>query len=795
MENLKHIHFQSALKAFQKGDLKTAKHFAKLALSLNPASADCLNLLGIIYGSLGEHLEAEKLLLRAASLNKKSYHILFNLGTCLSNQDRDEAALKWYEKSIELNKTSPDIWVNYGKSLAKLDRLEESLKAFDTALKFFPNHPVALVNRAATLYKMERFIDALESCQHATERSPNLADGWQTLGSILSKVDQHAAAVDAYTRALHLNPTCSETWHKQGLLFFDMNRLDEALDCYERALSLRPGSSDILMNQGVVLQRLQRYEESLLCFSQLIKSEPQNASTRFNLGIVYGELKNPAASLACYDEAVRLNPSFAEAWNNRGNTLHELGQYPDAIQSIVRGLELGLKGDFALGNLVHSQLKICEWSGLGLRLSQICTALKNREQVVTPFVALGVLDSPKHQRLAAEIYLKDRLKSVAQVEIRALPKTPPRIKIGYFSMDFREHAVAYLIAELFELHSRNDFEIFGFSFGENTQDSMRKRIELSVDHFFDVSESMDRDIVSLARSLNIDIAVDLGGLTKGSRPEIFSKRVAPIQINYLGYPGTMGSEDYEYIIADKILIPPGDQDSFSEKVIYLPDSYQVNDRKRTAPNQRISKSALNLPEGAFVYCCFNNNWKILPEIFDLWMKIIIHVEGSILWLFEDNSIAANNLKHEASLRGVSPDRIIFAKHMPHAEHLARYQLADLFLDTLPYNAHTTASDALWAGLPVLTRKGKTFAGRVAASLLGSLDLGELVTATPEEYVSLATELAHDRGKLSRIKQKLEQNKATAPLFDTPLFTKYIESAYKTAYQLESSNTPRNHIYV
>jgi hypothetical protein len=227
----------------------------------------------------------------------------------------------------------------------------------------------------------------------------------------------------------------------------------------------------------------------------------------------------------------------------------------------------------------------------------------------------------------------------------------------------------------------------------------------------------------------------------------------------------------------------------------LPNSYQVNDRKRTAPDQRISKSILNLPEGAFVYCCFNNNWKILPEIFDLWIKIIIHVEGSILWLFEDNPIAANNLKHEASLRGVSPDRIVFAKHMPHAEHLARYQFADLFLDTLPYNAHTTASDALWAGLPVLTRKGKTFAGRVAASLLGSLDLGELVTATSEEYVNLAIELAHNRGKLSRIKQKLEQNKASAPLFDTPLFTKHIESAYKAAYQIESSSAPRNHIYV
>ena len=357
-----------------------------------------------------------------------------------------------------------------------------------------------------------------------------------------------------------------------------------------------------------------------------------------------------------------------------------------------------------------------------------------------------------------------------------------KIRVGYYSADFHNHATGYLMAELIELHDHHRFECIGISFGPKHHDQMQLRLEQSFDQFIDASAMSDIQIAQLSRELKIDIAVDLKGFTQHCRTGIFAYRAAPIQVNYLGYPGTMAAEYMDYLIADKVLIPEQSQGAYSEKIVYLPHSYQVNDRQRVISDKVFTRAELGLPEQGFVFCCFNNNFKILPAMFESWMRILKAVEGSVLWLYQDNEGAVDNLKKEAKARGVDPDRIIFAKRLPLEEHLARHRQADLFIDAFPYNAHTTASDALWAGLPVLTLMGQSFAGRVAASLLTAIGLPELITTTPAAYEALAIELAKSPEKLTALKQKLSNNRLTTPLFNTPQFTQDLERAYVQMYE-------------
>jgi predicted O-linked N-acetylglucosamine transferase (SPINDLY family) len=374
-------------------------------------------------------------------------------------------------------------------------------------------------------------------------------------------------------------------------------------------------------------------------------------------------------------------------------------------------------------------------------------------------------------------------------------KRREKIRIGYYSEDFREHPVTYLITELFELHNKDQFELFGFYLGPPDSSKMHKRVLSAFNQFIDVRLKSDKDIALMSREIGIDIAVDLGGFTGLHRPGIFSYRAAPIQVNYLGYPGTMGAKYIDYIIADLTLIPIESEQYYSEKIVYLPNTYQPNDRNRLVAEKVFTKDELDLPKDSFVFCCFNNSFKITPDTFDGWMRILKAVKNSVLWLLEDNPITKLNLRKEAQVRGIDSSRLIFAKRMFPSENLARHQAADLFLDTLPYNAHTTASDALWVGLPILTCMGKSFASRVAASLLNAIELPELITTTQEQYEAKAIELATNPEKLKAIKYKLERNRFTTALFDTPRFTKHIEAAYKQMYERYQTDLQPNNIYI
>jgi predicted O-linked N-acetylglucosamine transferase (SPINDLY family) len=435
---------------------------------------------------------------------------------------------------------------------------------------------------------------------------------------------------------------------------------------------------------------------------------------------------------------------------------------------------------------MHGNMLLCKWDEFKLRFSDLEQKIKSGAKSSLNFILVGLTDSAELQLKASQTWSKefpqnDSLGPIKKTE----PK--PKIRLGYYSADFYNHATCILMAELFEKHDRSKFELFAFSFGPDIKDHMRTRVEASFDQFIDVSSMSDKEIAEFSRMLGIDIAIDLKGSTKDHRFGIFSYRAAPVQVSYLGYPGTMGAEYIDYLIADKTLIPEASQKFYTEKIAYMPHSYQVNDRSRVISDRVFTKQEVGLPDEGFVFACFNSNYKITPDVFDVWVRILKSVEGSVLWLFEDNETAATNLRKEAQKRGLSPERLVFAPKMEISEHLARHKLADLFIDTLPCNAHTTASDALWAGLPVLTCMGESFASRVAASLLNAIEMPELITSSLKEYEELAVALGKDPQRIQALKQKLESNKLTTPLFDSTMFTSSFEDVLKQIFSKNITN--------
>ena len=475
------------------------------------------------------------------------------------------------------------------------------------------------------------------------------------------------------------------------------------------------------------------------------------------------------------------------ALTNLGRHAEALAAYDKAfaLEPDMIGLETGR---------LNLKLRICDWSNIESACAHLISSVRSGK-IRSPFHFLAISSSSADRLQCAKLLIANRFPPSQKPLWQGERYDHKRIRVAYLSSDFREHAMSFLAAGMFECHDKSHFDVTAISCGPDDNSELRQRLKASFEHFIDARMYGDDQIANLLKEFEIDILVDLTGFTDGPRTGVFAKRPAPIQINYLGYPGTMGAPYIDYIIADRIIIPEHQREFYSEKVVYLPNSYQVNDAKRSIGSKAFTRMELGLPLTGFVFCCFNDNYKIMPHVFDCWMRILKQVEGSVLWLLEDNVAAANNLRKEAVARGVDAKRLVFAKHLPRSDHLARHRLADLFLDTLPVNAHTTASDALWAGLPVLTCLGETFAGRVAASLLNAIGLPELITTTLESYERMAIDLATHPEKLATVKRKLAENRLTTPLFDTKLFTRHIEAAYTAMYERYQAGLPPDHIVI
>jgi len=628
----------------------------------------------------------------------------------------------------------------------------------------------------------------------AVEIKPDLAEAYYNRGIALQGLKLLEEAIDSYDRAIEIKPDLAEAYYNRGIALQELKRLEEVIDSYDRAIQIKPDLAEAYSNRGNALKELKRLDDAVASYDRAIEIKPNLAEAYYNRGIALKELKRYEEALASYDHAIEIKPDYAEAYSNRGIALRDLKRLDEAIASHNKVLELRPDYEYLLGYQFHSKMHMCDWQDFEANVENLLLRISEGKKSSPSFTVLALTDSLSIQRKVSEIWVND--KHPFNPSLGIIPKNPRngKIRIGYYSADFREHPVSYLVAEFFELHNKDNFELIAFYFGAPEASKMHQRVSLAFDKFIDVRFKSDKEVAELSRAMDISIAVDLTGLTKDGRLGIFSYRAAPIQLSYLGYLGTIGAEYYDYLIADKKIIPVENQKFYTEKIVYLP-SYQVNDSKRLIADKIFEKVELNLPINGFVFCCFNDNYKILPTTFDGWMKILNAVPGSTLFLYAANKWAEANLKIEAEKRGVSQNRLVFGNRIERSEYLARFKVADLFLDTLPYNAGTTASDALWAGLPVLTCMGESFASRVASSLLNAIELPELITNTQADYEAKAIELGNNPAKLKAIKDRLERNRLTTALFDTPRFTKHIEAAFMKMYERYHADLPPDHIYI
>jgi len=588
------------------------------------------------------------------------------------------------------------------------------------------------------------------------------------------------------TQLLRLQPKNGDVLHLLGIVCGLRGKPLEAIEYLRRCLKLEQNNSSVHFNLAKALSDAQLEGESIIHHLQAAELEPLNPDIWVNYGKSLDNLRRPQEALICHERAIALKPDMAEPWFNKGKILSDLKRYDEALAAYSQAYRIKPNENFLLGILLHHKMLVCDWGELEELYEAIQDGLSRGEKVAEPFGLQAISTSEEELQQCAKIFshffYPPRARNVKLIE----GSKKQKIRVAYLCGEFRAQATSVLMTGLYETHDKEKFEIYALDNGWDDGSEMRGRINQAFAKVIDIATMPDTEVADLISGLQIDILVNLNGFFGKARQGVFALKPAPIQINYLGFPGTLGMSCMDYLIADKVVVPESSKKFYDEKIVYLPNSYQANDQKRQISLKIHQRSELGLPDEGFVFCCFNNNYKITPQTFDSWMRILNLTGDSVLWLIEDNPTASSNLKKEALKRGVAEERLIFASRMPLPEPLARHQAADLFLDTLPYNAHTTGSDALWAGLPILTCLGNTFPGRVGASLLTALSLPELITYSFQQYEDHAVKLATDPIYLQVIKNKLKVNISQESLFNTQLFAKNIESVYQDMYQSQFS---------
>ncbi len=626
---------------------------------------------------------------------------------------------------------------------------------------------------------LQRHDLALAGADHVLALQPQSVEASAVRGMALHAAGRVEEALASYDHALALQPDHPGLLCNRGAALKDLQRLDEAVYCYDRVLALQPGMAEAWSNRGGALSELGRHAEALISCERALVLLPSFPEALHNRGAALSALGRHGEAIASYSRAIELAPWFAQAYYNRGSALGYFKEHAKACLDFERALELNPGIAFAAGALLHSRMHCCDWRDWETAVTRLLIDVQAGKRVAEPMTIAAVARSPADVLACTSTWVASRAGRPRPPVWQGGHYRHERIRVAYLSADFHEHATSQLMVELFERHDRARFEVTAVSFGPPTEDAMRARLRQAFEHFVDVRDLDDLAVAQWLRDHEIDIAIDLKGYTYDARLGIFAHRAVPVQVNYLGYPGTLGAPYFDYILADTTVVPAGDEAFYAEQVVRLPWSYQVNDSRRVIAPDTPSRAEAGLPETGFVFCCFNSNYKITPDVFATWMQILRDVEGSVLWLFDGPPHAVANLRREAVAHQVEPRRLVFAPRMPLPKHLARHRLADLFLDTRPYNAHTTASDALWAGLPVVTCAGTTFASRVAASLLHALDLPELVTSTLPEYAALAVQLARSPAKLADLRACLAARRADGPLFDGACFARNLEACFET----------------
>lgn len=634
-----------------------------------------------------------------------------------------------------------------------------------TKAKALANHGELLAGTHVLLEVLNKNLCHHEALQLIIAISNHFADKKQSL--------------DILKQCVQMGVDSSILQYELGSANLELGNFHEAIESFQKVLNENPINFEALHDMGASYALLGNKSKALKYLLEAAAVNDESADLQYNIGRLNDELLNYESAIECYQKAIKLDPFHIEALINLGIDLSIFKKYADSLKFLEKAYKLNPNINFLYGDCIYTKMRMCQWDDIEKIKTQLIGQINVGINVISPFPLSALIDSPAIQQKAAALYTNSKYPE--NLVLGPISSTQnKKIRVGYFSPDFHEHPVSYLMAEVFELHDRNQFEIFAFSYGKSVNDPIRERLKNSFDHFLDICDKTPQEICTLSRDLQIDIAVDLCGFTENARTEIFALRAAPIQINYIGYLGTMGSSYMDYIIADDIIIPTAFRNFYSENIIYLP-SYQANDSKRIKSDEIYKKEDFGIQPDQFVFCNLNNTFKITKEMFDVWINILTSTPNSVLMLYAENPYARINLTQYASQKNIDAKRLIFVDRLPRERYLARYQVVDLFLDTAPYNAGATASDALWMGVPVITLQGHSFASRVASSLLTNIHLPELIHQNRESYLTQAISLANDPNMLFDLKIKLTENKLSAPLFNSSLFVKSLEESFQEAH--------------
>jgi predicted O-linked N-acetylglucosamine transferase (SPINDLY family) len=734
---------EGAIRRHQRGELAAAEALYRQVLAGNPDHLDALQLLGVVEFQRGRPGVAVDLLQRALRLAPAEAGLHCNLGLALEQAGRGSEALASLDRALALRPDFAEAHNNRGNVLRSMGRLAEAEAAYRQALALRPDFPEALYN----------------------------------LGRQRLERDDPAEALGLLERSLRLQPRHGEALVRAGAALLALERPQEALMRLEAACREQPDDAEAVFLKSNALLALGQKAAAAAGYRHARRLRPDSPEIRYNLATTLADLGQPAAAVAEYEAALALRPDYPAALYNLAGTLQELGRHAAAVEVFDRLLALAPAHRYAQGKQLHSRKFCCDWSTHDQQASAIVAAVAAGGSADVPFSFLALTDDPALQLQCATLYTQQRYP--AQAPLAGAAYRHPRLRIAYLSPDFREHPVSYLLAGVFEAHDRQRFETIGVSLGVPDDSAMGRRVAAAFEHFIDASALDDAQAAARLRALEVDVAIDLTGYTENNRSGILARRPAPVQVNYLGYPGTMGAGYLDYILADRYLIPEAEFAHYREAVVWLPDCFQGNDSGRPPVSAASRRQDWGLPEDGFVFCAFNNTHKFNPALFRLWLRLLRAVPDSVLWIAAEAGCVIDNLRAEAVRHGVDSHRLVFSPRVAYPEHLARLPLADLFLDTLPFNAGTTASDALWAGLPVLTCSGRSYAGRMAGSLLTALGLPELITARLADYEARALALATEPARLAAIRARLARQRTAAPLFDSVRFCRHLEAACET----------------
>ncbi len=636
------------------------------------------------------------------------------------------------------------------------------------------------INEILDLIKIGKFEDAQIKCDDIKKHFDKNVEFLHIYGFVFFNLNNYEKAIDQWEKAIKIDPKFVDGLNNLGNALSRIGKLDEAINYLDKALNLKPNFFETYYTLSDIFYQKGMYDESLKNINKALNLKPDHLPTIKSKLSILSKMNMKKEYLKCLEKAIPYHPKETELYYKKAQVFSELGMNTQSINTYKTILIIDPEYPFVLGNIVEDKLINCDWNGLDRDLNDLKNKIFEDKEIASPMLSSTIFDSSELLFKVSKIWTKQFNESDSQFKAQILEKNTKK-RIGYFSADFRDHPVGHLMVKMLETHDKSKYDIFGFYLGKRHEenDIFHLRIKKAFTKFYDVSNMSNEEIISLSKNLKIHIAIDLMAHTGGHEGKfgIFQKKLAPIQINFLGYPGTSGSDKIDYIIADRTVIPEKNKKFFSEKIIYLPHSYQPSEKDRALSEKSFTKQILNLPKDDFIFCCFNTIKKILPNIVNLWAEILNQVPKSVLWLLSNNDDAIKNLKIEFEKRKIDPKRIIFGTKAPITEHLTRIKFADLFLDTFPYNAHTSCSDSIWAELPILTLEGDSFQSRVASSLLKTTGLNELIAKNEKEYVDKAVHIAKNKEYLNQLKNKLHVSKDSNPLFNNKSFTHNIEKAY------------------